>query len=550
MHDTLSPGGPQRRQTVAHPGLVLPLLLATALRSKAMTVTEGELAAERIRLGILRRNLGEHLATYRRAAGVSQPELSRAMDRTRTTVSKVEHGTRGMPEASWRIADQVCGADGALLAEYQALAQAEQDYRRRWRAHQRQARQAAAQPAADALRAAPVPSLMARNHGQAGEREGSLEISGMEAELAEELMRELVATLARSLGRRKALQVARWSLGLVGLAGLDADECTRVALAVASPHRVDTRVVKNLASTLAHCKRQEDMLGPCEVLDTVMAQQEIVRHLLDGDCPENLRRPLSTVDSDMATTIGGYLLDMGQSDAARRYFDHGRRAAHQAHNSACAAYAAAKTSNAAFLRGDTPTALDIAAAARSLAARTDDVRLKAYAELEAAAAYALDGQYGLCMAAYERAREFLTNDNGPAPGSLAYWLHEGMLDSRRSIYLSLLGRPHDAVDAASNALARCENTPYVHYYAKCEVRLGNALVRSQDITEAARVLGDAASFARLSPRLTAELHAARALMKPWAGTPAVTTLDAQLEAHGLTPTTTPSWWPGSSGPRT
>jgi len=137
-----------------------------------MTVNEGELAAERIRLGILRRTLGEHLATYRRAAGVSQPELSRAMDRTRTTVSKVEHGTRGMPEASWRIADEVCGADGALLAEYQALAEAEQDYRERWRAHQRQERQAAAQPAADALRAAPVPSLMAR--GLSSERCNSI----------------------------------------------------------------------------------------------------------------------------------------------------------------------------------------------------------------------------------------------------------------------------------------------------------------------------------------------------------------------------------------
>jgi hypothetical protein len=99
------------------------------------------------------------------------------MGRTRTTVSTVEHGTRGMPEASWRIADEVCGADGALITEYQALAEAEQDYRKRWRAHQRQARQAAAQPAADALRAAPVPSLMARERGQVSGREGWLGIS-------------------------------------------------------------------------------------------------------------------------------------------------------------------------------------------------------------------------------------------------------------------------------------------------------------------------------------------------------------------------------------
>jgi transcriptional regulator with XRE-family HTH domain len=100
-----------------------------------MTVDAGELAAERVRLKALRRGLGEHLATYRAAAGVSQPELGR----TRTTVSKVEHGTRGMPEAQWKLTDEVCGADGALIAEHSALAQAEQDYRERSRTHTRHA---------------------------------------------------------------------------------------------------------------------------------------------------------------------------------------------------------------------------------------------------------------------------------------------------------------------------------------------------------------------------------------------------------------------------
>jgi transcriptional regulator with XRE-family HTH domain len=468
-----------------------------------MTVDVGELAADRIRLGILRRNLGEHLATYRRAAGVSQPELSRAMGRTRTTVSKVEHGTRGMPEASWRIADEVCGADGALIAEYQALAEAEQDYRKRWRTHQRQERQAAAQPAADALRAAPVPSLMARDRGQVSGREGWLGISGVEAELAEELMRQLVAALARSLGRRQALRVARQALGVVGLSSLDVDECTRVALAVESPHRVDARVVKNLATTLAYCKRQEDTLGPAEVLDTVLAQHQIVRHLLHGGCPEDLRRPLSTVESNMATTIGGYLLSMGQPEAAQRYCARGRRAGHAARNPACSTYAAAWTSFAAFVRADTCVALDTAAVARGLVTRTDDARLKALTELHTAGAYALDSQYGPCLAACERAGDFLAGAGGSGAESLAYWVHEGTLDSYRSKFLTLLGKPRQAV-------------------------------------EAARVLGEAASLASLSPRLTTELHAARALMKPWDNTPAVTTLDAQLKTHGLKPTTTPS----------
>ncbi|MGH3790741.1 MAG: hypothetical protein ACRDQ9_08045, partial [Pseudonocardiaceae bacterium] len=362
-------------------------------------------------------------------------------------------------------------------------------------------------------------------------------IAGADRELAEELMREVITILARSLGRREALRVARWALAALSLSGLDPDECTRVAQAVEAPRRVDARVVSNLATTLAYCKRQEDTLGPGEVLDTVLAQHQVVRHLITGGCPDGLRKPLHTLDSSMATTIGGYFFHMGHVDAARRYCERGRRAGHDAGNPACAAYAAATTSFVAFLRGDTPTALDAAAAARSLAARTDDPQLKALAEQMAAGAYALEGQYGPYMAACERSHQFLASVTAGSPDSLAYWVHEGTLDSVRSEFLVLLGKPQDAVDAASNARARYDRTPYVHEYALCEMRLGHALVLSHDITEAARVLGDAAGLAHLSPRLTTRLHTTRALMQPWASTQAVTTLDAQLHACGLMPTT-------------
>lgn len=216
--------------------------------------------------------------------------------------------------------------------------------------------------------------------------------------------------------------------------------------------------MENLAVTLTYCKRQEDKLGPCEVLDTVVAQHALVRRLLEGDCPDQLRRPLSLVDSTMASTIDGYLVDMGRPEAASEYFGYARRAAHDAGNPACAAYAAVNTSFAAFLRADTPTALDTAAAARSLAARTDDVRLKALAEQMAAAAYALDGQYGPCMAASSRAHDMLTTATVVAADSPAYWVHHGTIDSHRSTFLSLLGRPKEAVEAASNALARFDRT--------------------------------------------------------------------------------------------
>ncbi len=496
------------------------------------------MAGERARLQAMRVHLGAQLAAFRRAAVVSQPQLAHAVGRTRSTISKIEHGVRTMPTELWAIADQLCGAQGALIAEHDVLAQAEADYRDRWRAHHRQQQihragsQAQAQALTASLASVSWPDVLPRSRGDGSPEAGGL-VSG---QLAEELL-QVVTKLIRVLGRRDAIRTVGSVLAALGLSSLDPDEHTRLAQAVASPKRVDTRVVHNVAATLAQCKHLEDSLGPCEVMDTVVAQHRLVRRLLDGGCPDRLRQPLSVVDSNMASAIGGYLIDMGDHSLAQRYFHHARKAGHDAGNPACAAYAAANASFAAFLRGDTPTALDAAAAARSLAARTRDPQLQALAEQMAAAAYALDGQYGPCMAACARAHDLLTQLNRSSIDSLAYWVDHSVINSQFSTFLTLLNRPREAVDAASTAQAHYDQT-YVGGYALCQVRLGTALILSKDIGEAARVLGDVASKAHLFSRLTTDLHAARIQMQPWANTPAVKTLDTQLEAYGLLPATT------------
>jgi hypothetical protein len=96
------------------------------------------------------------------------------------------------------------------------------------------------------------------------------------------------------MGRRDAMRVAGWALAAMGLSGLDTDEYTRLSQAVETPRRVDTQVVENLAITLAQCKRLEGKLGPCEILDTIVAQHQIVRRLLEGGCPDNMIKPPET----------------------------------------------------------------------------------------------------------------------------------------------------------------------------------------------------------------------------------------------------------------
>jgi transcriptional regulator with XRE-family HTH domain len=156
----------------------------------------GDVAAAQAGLDTMRRRLGAHLATYRRAAGLSQPELGRAVGRTRSMVSKIEHGTRAMPQALWTVTDEVCHAEGALIAEHHTLAQAEQDYRARCRAQRAQVQQRHAQAQLAALKASSGLDLVAGCGVWP-------DMTGADGELARELM-AVVTKLVRSIGRRDA----------------------------------------------------------------------------------------------------------------------------------------------------------------------------------------------------------------------------------------------------------------------------------------------------------------------------------------------------------
>jgi transcriptional regulator with XRE-family HTH domain len=291
-----------------------------------VTDTMGELAAQRTRLEVLRSGLGAQLASVRTAAGISQPQLGQVLERTRSFISKVEHGVRRMPAQLWKIADELCDADGALITAHAELIQAEQDHRARRRAtrHQRQPTSVQLDIRHEIW---PTPARLGSSSCQDVVWPPETLVSG---QLAQELM-TVVTKLARLIGRRQAIQLAGSVLAAVGLSDLDIDEYTRVAQAVDSPRRIDARVIDNFMIMLTVCKRQEDTLGPREVLDTVRAQHAIVRRLIrQGDCPDKLHKPLHLVDSTMAATIGGYLNNMLQPEAASRYFAHARKAAHHA----------------------------------------------------------------------------------------------------------------------------------------------------------------------------------------------------------------------------
>ena len=83
------------------------------------------------------RALGRYLATLRESAGLYQTDIARAVPCHRTTVTHAEAGSQ-LPEANfWETADRVVGANGTLIAQYDAFIQARENYKAGQRATRR-----------------------------------------------------------------------------------------------------------------------------------------------------------------------------------------------------------------------------------------------------------------------------------------------------------------------------------------------------------------------------------------------------------------------------
>jgi hypothetical protein len=212
------------------------------------------------------------------------------------------------------------------------------------------------------------------------------------------------------MNRRKLLELLGWAVGTVvtspAMADLDTDEQERLARAVVSPSRVDEQVIDHLDAVLQYCKRQNDTLGPRAVLDTVLAQRNLVSDLLVG-CPATLRPRLLSLYSNMSSSAGFYFFDLNEFDRAWHYGDQARAAAHAANNAELGVHALASMSYFASWRGKTHTGIDIIAAARNLFSETEDPLLEVCVAQRAAIAYAIDGQHVACMAELERAQNGL-----------------------------------------------------------------------------------------------------------------------------------------------
>lgn len=510
--------------------------------------------------------LGQQLAALRQAAQIGQQQVAHKTGFSRSSVAHAEAGRQLLTRDFWTTVDELVRADGALLARYEQVQAAKQEHHARIR----EAELAQALAQAQAVRATATPLQVPCGTDQvaaslaqavvaalAGVADGKLAegVAGllvcltsvssashiMPAEWDDRLYDQLKNVLgewATTMHRRKLLRLLGWAATTVAAclaSGLDADEQQRLAQAIAVPSRVDAQVIDHIEAMLAHCKRQEDALGPQAVLHTMLAQRQLVDGLL-AECAEPLRPRLLSVYSSMSSSIGIYFSNLEDPASAMYYWDQARQAAQQARNTQLAIYALCMMSHFVSRQGKAHAGIDFAAAAQSLAPQTDDPLLHACIAVESAIAYAVDGQHKQSMTEFDQALTQLAAPSGyRSPTSPVYWLHEGLVASHQSDCLLRQGKPAQAAAAAEKGL-QLFDTSLVGDLAFCTLRLGTARLLCGDIDEAACVIAEAALLATHSPsvRLTKEVHAARARMQPWQNTQAVKTLDEQLAETGMT----------------
>ncbi|MGH3897214.1 MAG: helix-turn-helix domain-containing protein [Pseudonocardiaceae bacterium] len=362
-------------------------------------------------------------------------------------------------------------------------------------------------------------------------------VSGEQRDRIYDQLTQLLRRWAGVMNRRELFQLFGWGATTIAtsaaVSGLDDEEQDRLAHAIIDPSRVDIPIIEHLATILRHCKQKDDVLGPRAVLHTVLTQRQLARHLLT-ECPGPLRPRLLAVYSGMSSSVGDYCFDLNNPVSAGYYYNDARTAAHEARNTEFGIYALCSMSYVASAQGKAHIGIDLAAAARNLAAQTNDQLLRVCVAERAGTAYAVDGQYKSFAAEFDKAQDYLVSTEDALPESPAYYYHEGLLASHRSECLLLLEKPNEAAVSARVGLT-VFNKSYVDGYALCTLHLGNSYLQVGEVEEAAQVIGSAATLAARNrqARLVKELHVARARMQLWQDTQAVKALDERLAAEGL-----------------
>jgi hypothetical protein len=332
------------------------------------------------------------------------------------------------------------------------------------------------------------------------------------------------------LKRRTLLLEASSALAVVAAAPL-LEVPRRVAAAHGDPVRTDLALVGYSAEVVAGLRRLGGTVGPQITLPPAMALRSAMAAMAKN-APETVTPPGLAVYGDLTQLVGWLMFNLGDSGAARYYYDDARSAAYQADNADLVTYVLSATSHLAAAQGNSRDAVDHAHAAQQAARRSGSPYAVAYAADVTARAYATAGQMARCQAALDREQAALSDIEPQTPRAPWWYFYD------RSFYWGTesecalrLGMSVDASDAADRSLGLV--TPVnLHNSALTLAFRAEALIKQGEVDEACRALADAARLTTLnsSKRISRRIDRLRAELGPAENTAAVRELDSKLAA--------------------
>jgi hypothetical protein len=343
---------------------------------------------------------------------------------------------------------------------------------------------------------------------------------------------QLLRSWAHTMDRRDVLRVLAWAATTASVfPALAGGEHQRIAAVLSTSSRVDAQTIEHIEAVLWRTRRQDYALGPQAVLNTVLAQRDLARALVD-ECPDALRPRMLSALSEASRQAGWLSFDLKQFDHASYYYEDARALAHEAHNIGLGAFVLCEMSHLATWQGKPRIGIDHAVAAGQWAQRTGDRRLRAYTADVAARAYAADGQRHACLTALDTAHTTVTTADDQTP-SYSVYTEAVNLSVRGFCYLEL--READRAVSYSQQSLETLDRSNARNVAMTIVELGKAYVQCKEVDEAARLLGDAGELAarNSSARLLERLNQGRAELQPWNHTAAVRQLDERLASYGI-----------------
>lgn len=330
----------------------------------------------------LRRAVGQQLRAGRRAAGLSQRQVARVLNYDRSAISHLEAGRHPAPREFWRQADALLSANGALLAAYDALAEAK--------------RETIAQALDEVATLARQQWQVVQQASRSEQAESRLDTAGHPA-----------ARATASQATSAVDPAARSAAGAATLQWLFAPYPSTAArttgsLAVSEDDVVVIAAMRRRLTALDH-----EHGGGAVVPMAVAYLRNHVTPLLNGRYTDRLGRRLFGAAAELTLTVGWMAYDAGSHTVARQQMVEALQLSQVARDRAMGCWILCAMSHHALHLGDRTEALALARAAGTGTTQVTPPAVQAMCVASEARTLAVLGDKGACLSLMTRAEATL-----------------------------------------------------------------------------------------------------------------------------------------------